>query len=177
MASFDAITFSQYMLDSLPEINQDNTVRISDYYMQTFRGLENKPQLYVSELCKLFQSTTLGYLPISFAGRSTTYGQLTEQMAQTDMFHYYPGAFQVLDFTVLEITALNWAFTNAPRLINYISKKDIKRIRYNLKVMADWCGSHEDYLSFIPRLRRLNIDLGMLENKLNYIINYYDYTK
>lgn len=177
MATFDAITFEQYIMDSLPQINRDNTVTISKYYMKTFQNLQNQPQLYVSELCKLFQRETLGYLPISFAGRSTTYGRLAHQMTQTNMFHYYPGAYQVLDFTILEIVALNWSFTNAPKLINFINKKDIKRIRYNLQVMADWCGDHRDYYGFIPRLRRLSVDLGMLENKLEYLTNYYDYTE
>lgn len=83
----------------------------------------------------------------------------------------------MLDFTLLEIVAINWAFTNAPDLINYTSKKDIQRVRYNLQVMADWCGDHQKYYEFIPKLRQLNVDLGMLENKISYVTNHYSYKK
>lgn len=177
MAQFDPITYEQYLMYSLPAIRSNNTVVINKYYMATFDTLDRQPQLAVSELCKLFQQHTLGYLPITFAGVSTTSGRLTEQMEDTDMFHDFPGAFQVLDFTLLEIVAINWAFTNAPDLINYTSKKDIQRVRYNLQVMADWCGDHQKYYDFIPKLRQLNVDLGMLENKISYATNHYSYKK
>lgn len=43
--------------------------------------------------------------------------------------------------------------------------------------MADWCGDYTEYVDFIPKLRQLEIDLGFIENKLNYIVNHYGYTK
>ena len=177
MAQFDSIAFEQYLLYNYPDIKPDNTVDIKDYDLETFKNLDNKPQLMVSQLAKLFQQSTLGYLPINFTGNSTTYGKLTKAMSETDMFSQYPGAFMVLDFSLLEVVAMNWAFTNAPRLIAYTSKHDVKRVRYNLEVMADWCGDHPEYYDYIPKLRQLNVDLGMLENKLNYILEKYGYQK
>lgn len=177
MADFDAITFTQYIMDSLPTITSDNQLRINKPYLETFKQLDNQPQLAVSELTRLFQTYTVGALPITFSDQSTTYGRFGKELANSDMFHRYPGPFQVLDACYLEIVALNWSLTNQPQFINYTSKKDIRRTRYNLDVMADWCGTHTEYMDFIPKLRQLDIDLGMLENKLGYIVNEYSYKK
>ena len=41
--------------------------------------------------------------------------------------------------------------------------------------MADWCGSNDEYYDFIIRLRKLDVDLGFIENKIQYIINEFGY--
>lgn len=178
MASAESITLEQYIMYSIPTIDsRSNELIIADAYMNTFKSLKNKPRLAVSELTKLFQHYTVGILPINFAETSSTTGELTHMLAETTMYHYYPGAFQVLDAVILEIVAINWIVAHNAKLISYTSKHDIERTRYNLRVMADWCGDHEDYLGFIPKLRKLNIDLGYIENRIEYIANGYSYAK
>lgn len=178
LANSESITLDQYILYSIPTISSsDNKVVIADIYLRDFKNLKNKPKLVVSELTKLFQHYTVGILPINFASTSTTYGQLTEMLSQTTMYHYHPGAFQLLDVTILEVVAINWIIAHNAKLLNYTSKKDIERTRYNLRVLADWCGDYDDYLEFIPKLRKLNVDLGYIENQLEYIINEYSYAK
>lgn len=176
LASAESITLDQYILYSIPTIsNSGNELVIADAYLKDFDNLENKPNLAVSELTKLFQHYTVGILPINFAETSSTTGQLTEMLSQTTMYHYHPGAFQVLDAVILEVVAINWIIAHNAKLITYTSKKDIERTRYNLRVMADWCGDYDDYLGFIPKLRKLNVDLGYIENQIEYIANGYSY--
>ena len=173
---FDPITLDEYFLYSLPDITSDNRLIIPELQLKTFNGLANQPQLQVSELTKMFQHYTLSYLPIFF-GKTPADRSFTNKLAHTKMFSYKPGAYKLLNAVYLEIRSLTWHLDNAPDLIQYISKKDIVRIRYNLRVMADWCGDYTEYVDFIPKLRQLEIDLGFIENKLNYIVNHYGYTK
>lgn len=172
--NFNPITLDQYLLFSMPIIYDGNQVEIPKLQLKTFSNLDNQPKLAVSELAKMFQKYTLDYLPIQF-GKSLGQGPFTEKLAKTQMFHYYPGAFKVLDMCYLEIQSLIWHIDNAPDLLRYISRQDIERLRYNLRVMADWCGSYDDYYDFITRLRKLDVDLGYTENKINYIINDFGY--
>lgn len=172
---FDSITLDEYFLYSLPHITKDNQLIIPDNQLITFNGLSTQPQLRVSELTKMFQYYTVSYLPIYF-GKNPDNNTFTYKMAHTEMFSYKPGAYKLLNALYLEITAINWHLKNAPTLIRYVSKVDIERLRANLRVMADWCGDYDEYLDFIPKIRQLEIDLGYIENKLDYIINNYGYT-
>ena len=172
--NFDSITLDEYLLYSMPVVNDNNQVEIPKLQLKTFKGLDNQPKLAVSELAKMFQHYTLDYLPVYF-GKDKSRGKFTNMLAHTRMFHYYPGAFKVLDMCYLEIHSLLWHMENAPDLLRYISKVDIERLRYNLRVMADWCGSNDEYYDFIIRLRKLDVDLGFIENKIQYIINNFGY--
>ena len=91
----------------------------------------------------------------------------------------------VLVAQYLEIVAFNWAVVNQVELVNEISKVDIQRIRKNLNLLCDWFGDHQDimnretdyYVDIINKLRKFEIDLGYLENRLAYVLSTYGYTK
>lgn len=172
----DPITIDQYFLYTLPTISSTNQVLITKKDQQDFKGVTAEPVWQVSQLTKLFQHNALPKLPVFF-GKEQATNTLTQKLVTTDMYSYYPGAFKLLDTVYLEISAITWHLDNAPVALNNISKKDIRRIRYNLQVLADWCGNYEEYYHFITKLRQLDVDLGMIENKINYIVNHYGYTR
>ena len=172
--NFNPITLDEYLLYSMPVVNDNNQVEIPKVQLKAFKDLDNQPKLVISELAKMFQRYTLDYLPVYF-GKDNNRGQFTNTLAHTKMFHYYPGVFKVLDMCYLEIHSLLWHMENAPDLLRYISKADVERLRYNLRVIADWCGSNDEYYDFIIRLRKLDVDLGFIENKIQYIINEFGY--
>ncbi len=170
------MTIDEYFLYSMPDITNENKLIIPKVELKPFKAITNQPKLMVSELTKLFQYYGLDYIPINF-GKVKDQGAFTEMVAKTPMFHYYPGVFKVLDAVYLEIHSLIWHLDNAPTLLHYISKKDINRIRYNLNVLADWCGTNDNYYNFIVRLRQLDVDLGYAENQISYITDGTSYAK
>lgn len=175
---WNAISATQYVTMITPIIDQDNQVRINDRQLRTFLELDNQPRLAVSQLSKLFQEITLPRIPFTFDKRqSVTNGEFIDKLGQSDLFKHYPGVFKVYAMCYLEIFAFNWSITNYPASLTNTSKHDILRLRYNLDVLADWFGHHVKYVDFMPKLRQLEVDLGFLENKLEYIINQYGYKK
>lgn len=176
MIDYNKVSFEQYLILKIPNISNDNKLIIPEKQQEPFMELDNQPRLAVSNLAKLFQYEGLSYLPIDFDSNFNHEGWLI-QLEKTDMFSAYPGVYSLLAACYLEIYALNWHIGKAPQALINISKHDIKRTRYNLDVLADWCGNHEKYYSFIVKLRQLEVDLGFLENKTEYIVNHYGYKK
>ena len=64
--NFDSITLDEYLLYSMPVVNDNNQVEIPKLQLKTFKDLDNQPKLAVSELAKMFQYYTLDYLPVYF---------------------------------------------------------------------------------------------------------------
>lgn len=176
MIDYNKLSFEQYLILKIPNITEDNKLIIPEAQQKTFMQLENQPRLAVSNLAKLFQYEGLSYIPIDFDRNYNREGWLA-QLEQTDMFSSYPGVYALLATCYLEIYALNWHIGKVPQTLTNISAYDIQRVRYNLNVLADWCGNYQKYYPFIVKLRQLEVDLGFLENKTEYIVNHYGYKK
>lgn len=181
---FPDITYEQYLLYKTLNIGEDKKLIINDIYndeIQELKGID----LSTSRLAYIFRTITLDYLPITFGNGSSTQGLWTITLEHTRMFHDHPGVYQVLVMQYLEITSIMWAIQNQPDLINNVSKHDIIRTRKNLNVLCTWLGDYsnilnkkrEYYIHMITRLRRLEVDLGFIQERLGYIINNYSYTE
>ena len=180
---FPSITYKQYLLYKLLNVTNDDKVVIPDHYLSDFNGY-GQPDLSTSRLLYLFTQVTSSYLPVKFTNISSTTGQFEEYIEQTHLFHSHPGIYMVLVAQYLEIVAFNWAVTNQIGLVNEISKVDIQRIRKNLNLLCDWFGDHQDimnretdyYVDIINKLRKFEIDLGYIENRLAYVLSTKGYT-
>ena len=180
---FPSITYKQYLLYKLLNITNDDKVVIPDCYLSDFNGY-GQLDLSTSRLLYLFTKVTSSYLPVKFTNTSSTTGQFEEYIEQTNLFHSHPGVYTVLVAQYLEIVAFNWAVVNQVELVNKISKVDIQRIRKNLSLLCDWFGDHQDimnretdyYVDIINKLRKFEIDLGYIENRLAYVLSTKGYT-
>lgn len=181
---FPSLTYKQYVLYKLLNITNNDQIIIDQQYLTDFDGYE-QPILACSRLLYLFTQVTTDYLKVTFTNTSSTTGDFETLIENTKLFHYHPGVYQVLVAQYLEIVAFNWAVVNQIELVNEISKKDIQRIRKNLNLLCTWFGDHQDimnretdyYVNLITKLRKFEIDLGYLENRLAYVLNEYGYTQ
>jgi hypothetical protein len=94
---------------------------------------------------------------------------LVYKALQSDLASYAPDIYLLLRSVVLESFAILHTVDNSPVNLQYMSSKDIIRIRTNINYLADYMGTEEKYFYIIEDLRNLNISFGYVENQIDVI--------
>lgn len=70
---------------------------------------------------------------------------------------------------VLEATALAHYYYFDYRRLQYFPPSFFKVVRENTKYVADYFGDYEEYRHFIPRMRKLDLSFGYMENQIKRV--------
>jgi hypothetical protein len=89
----------------------------------------------------------------------------------SDLASYAPNIYLLLQAVVLESFALLYHMETDSGNLQYVSHKDIQKIKTNINYIADYFGSEPKYYSFIETMRVMNISLGYLENQVDVIMS------
>jgi hypothetical protein len=89
----------------------------------------------------------------------------------SDLASYAPNIYLLLQAVVLESFALLYHIETDSINLQYVSHKDIQKIKTNIGYIADYFGSEDKYYSLIETMRIMNISLGYLENQIDVIMN------
>lgn len=98
-------------------------------------------------------------------------GTIIKQALNSDLASYAPSIYLLVRMTVLESFALLYHIENDTENLQYVSTRDIKRIRENLNYIADYMGTEPKYYSMIEVLRHTNISFGYLQHQIDVIMN------
>lgn len=98
-------------------------------------------------------------------------GKLIPEILSSKMSLNNPASYKILQGICLEITSIMFCMNNDMSYFEFLSPRDVKRVRTNLSFMADWCSSYQEYRYLVRYLRRAEIDLGFIENFVTVLFN------
>lgn len=72
---------------------------------------------------------------------------------------------------VLESFSIVYHMDEDPSKLRYLSPKDVRRTRENIRYIIDFLGTKEEHRSMIPAFREMDIALGYIEYQIDVIQN------
>lgn len=98
-------------------------------------------------------------------------GKLIPEIMSSKMKVNNSASYKLLQGICLEITSIMFCMNNDITYFEYLSPRDVERVRKNLSFIADWCSSYTEYRYLVRYLRRAEIDLGFIENFITVLFN------
>lgn len=95
---------------------------------------------------------------------------ITSMVLNSDLSVYAPDVYLLLRIVVLESFALVYCIEQDRPKLQYMTKRDILRIRENINYIADYFSTQEKYRPMIEKLRDMHISLGYIENQIDVIL-------
>lgn len=96
---------------------------------------------------------------------------IVERAFDSNLASAYPEIYLLLRAVVLESFSLLYMIDNDPAQLQYMSQKDIRRVRTNVNFIADFFSIVPAYYFMIENMRDMNISLGYLENQIEVIMS------
>jgi hypothetical protein len=96
---------------------------------------------------------------------------IVSQALNSDLAAYEPNIYLLLRAVVLESFALLYHMEEDSGKLQYVSSKDIQKMKTNINYIADYFGSEDKYYHMIETMRTMNISLGYLENQISLAMN------
>lgn len=95
---------------------------------------------------------------------------IVSKAINTDISSYEPRLYLLLRATVLESFSLVYYIEQEQQALQYVTQKDIQRIRENINYLADYMSTVPKYRFMIDTMRTMNISLGYLEHQIEVIL-------
>lgn len=98
-------------------------------------------------------------------------GTIVSQVLDSDLASYSPGIYLLIRMTVLESFALLYHLDRESENLQYVTSRDISRVRENINFINDYLGSEPKYHKMIEILRHMHISFGYLQNQVDVMMN------
>ncbi|AHZ09826.1 hypothetical protein KAMFAM_109 [Bacillus phage Kamfam] len=95
---------------------------------------------------------------------------IVKKVMNSDLATTNPRIYTLIVSTILESFAILYTIESESSDLQYLTKKDFKRIRENINYIADFLSTNRKYRGMIEEFRISNISLGYLENQVEYIL-------
>ncbi|AID17883.1 hypothetical protein JBP901_gp171 [Bacillus phage JBP901] len=96
---------------------------------------------------------------------------IVAQVMDSDLATYNPRVYVLVCAVVLESFALLYSIEQTHTSLQYVTKKDILKIKQNINYISDYFGTERKYRKMIETLRDIDISIGYLENQVESIMN------
>lgn len=96
---------------------------------------------------------------------------IVSQVMNSDLATYNPRVYVLVCAVVLESFALLYNLEERNTNIQYVTKKDILKMKQNVNYIADYFGTERKYRTMIETLRDIDISIGYLENQVESAMN------
>ncbi|AXQ67767.1 hypothetical protein KIOSHI_107 [Bacillus phage Kioshi] len=96
---------------------------------------------------------------------------IVSQVMNSDLATYNPRVYVLVCAVVLESFALLYSLEETRTSLQYVTKKDILKIKQNINYIADYFGTERKYRPMIETLRDIDISIGYLENQVESVMN------
>ncbi|AMO26003.1 hypothetical protein Blue_180 [Bacillus phage Deep Blue] len=96
---------------------------------------------------------------------------IVSQVMSSDLATYNPRVYVLVCAVVLESFALLYSIEETRTSLQYVTKKDILKIKQNVNYIADYFGTERKYRKMIETLRDIDISIGYLENQVESVMN------
>ena len=103
------------------------------------------------------------------SSRKLGQGSLGRLILDSDLLKVHPNLTKYMRVILLEVLALDIAINHLPELGEYINKKDINRVRENIKYSMDIISVDPRFVSEYANLSELYISLGYIEAQVEVI--------
>lgn len=128
------------------------------------------PVYSLSALARITQGT-LKSDKIEVVNVSLDANTIVSKVLNSDLASYAPDIYLLVRSIVLESFALLYHIEEESSNLQYVSARDIQKIKTNINYVADYFGTDPKYYSLIETMRVMNISLGYLENQVDVIMN------
>lgn len=156
-------------ISNIPILN-DGTVPINSLESsELFVSDLYEPTYALSALARLTQRT-LNSDKIEVVNTPLDSRTIVSKVLNSDLASYSPSIYLLVRVVVLEAFALLYHIEEESSNLQYVSKRDILRIKDNVNYLADYCGTESKYLSLIEPLRDVHLSLGYIENQIDVIM-------
>jgi hypothetical protein len=95
---------------------------------------------------------------------------IVHRALNSDLSSYTPTIYLLLKSVVLESFSILYMMDNDPVNLQYVSAKDIRRVRQNVNFIADYFSTEPKYYHMIENMRDINISFGYIENQIDVIM-------
>lgn len=96
---------------------------------------------------------------------------IVAQVMDSDLATYNPRVYVLVCSVVLESFSLLYSIEETRTSLQYVTKKDILKIKQNINYIADYFGTERKYRKMIETMRDIDISIGYLENQVESVMN------
>lgn len=95
---------------------------------------------------------------------------IVSQALNSDLASYAPSIYLLLRAVILESFSLLYHIEQSSANLQYVSTRDINKIKENVNYIADFFGTEEKYYEMIEAMRDIHISYGYLQNQIDVIM-------
>jgi hypothetical protein len=160
--SADLIRF----ISDIPVLN-DGTLPLNSVTDDQFKSTLYDPTYSLSTVARFVQDD-LSKLETS--NDTLDKNTIVYKALNSDLASYAPDIYLLLRATVLESFAILYTTDTKPENLQYMSVKDIQRIKTNINYLGDYFSTETKYYGMIENMQEMNISFGYLENQIDVIM-------
>ena len=131
--------------------------------------------LSISQASDLFIRTVLSKATVNWS--SIAEDSIITYVQSTDLKSLHPGVYKLINSVILETYVFDYIEEKDASLLKYMNRRDIARVRRNIRYICDWLAQYRAYRFLVEYFRGLEVGLGYIENQIDIILKATDLRK
>lgn len=123
------------------------------------------PRLRVSELASRVLRDIEGN-QIKPVNRNPAEGSFLDKVLKGSLKEDNPNLYQIAKIIMLEVFSVVYLVDHKPDYAQYLSERDLRQARMNVKYFLDAISGQEKYLNLVSHLHEFDISLGYIQGQI-----------